>query len=148
MSVKSEKPAASILDKAGACDLLHQGGEADVYELSCGENRYALKWYHPGCRFEGSVVDRLKHLNVPGLYRVRESGVRDNAAYLVYDFLDGVNSAEVPAMPVAVALKLFRSLVHTLDLLDKENIHHGDINPANVLLCQSGAMLNVVLIDC
>jgi serine/threonine protein kinase len=148
MSAKCEKPTTSILDRADACALLHQGGEADVYELSCGEDRYALKWYHAGSRFDDSVVDRLKHLNVPGLYRVRESGVRDNTAYLVYDFLDGVNSAEVPAMPVAVALKLFRSLVHTLDLLDKENIHHGDINPANVLLCQSGAMLNVVLIDC
>ena len=148
MSAKCEKPTTSILDRADACALLHQGGEADVYELSCGEDRYALKWYHAGSRFDDSVVDRLKHLNVPGLYRVRESGVRDNTAYLVYDFLDGVNSAEVPAMPVAVALKLFRSLVHTLDLLDKENIHHGDINPANVLLCRSCAMLNVVLIDC
>lgn len=148
MSVKSEKPAASILDKAGACDLLHQGGEADVYELSCGENRYALKWYHPGCRFEGSVVDRLKHLNVPGLYRVRESGVRDNTPYLVYDFADGVSSADVPAMPVSVALKLLRGIVQTLDVLNKEDIHHGDINPSNILLCKSGNSMQPLVIDC
>lgn len=148
MSVKSEKPAASILDKADACDLLHQGGEADVYELSCGEDRYALKWYHSGCRFEASIVDRLKHLNVPGLYRVRESGVRDNTPYLVYDFVDGVSSAAVPAMPVAVALKLLRSVVQTLDALDKEDIHHGDVNPSNILLCVSGKGLQTLLIDC
>ncbi|PWJ64616.1 Serine/threonine protein kinase [Fibrobacter sp. UWB15] len=148
MSAKSEKPTTSILDRADACTLLHQGGEANVYELSCGEDRYALKWYHAGSCFDDSVVDRLKHLNVPGLYRVRESGTRDNTAYLVYDFLDGANSAEAPAMPVVVALKLLRSLVLTLDLMDKEGIHHGDINPANVLLCQSGAALNTVLIDC
>ena len=148
MSVKSEKPAASILDKAGTCDLLHQGGEADVYVLSCGDDSYALKWYHSGCRFEDSVVDRLKHLNVPGLYRVRESGVRDNTPYLVYDFIDGVSTADVPAMPVAVALKFLRNLVRTLDLLDKENIHHGDISPTNVMLCQSGMGLHAVLIDC
>jgi hypothetical protein len=121
MSAKSEKPTTSILDRADACTLLHQGGEADVYELSCGEDRYALKWYHAGSCFDDSVVDRLKHLNVPGLYRVRESGTRDNTAYLVYDFLDGANSAEAPAMPVVVALKLLRSLVLTLDLMDKES---------------------------
>lgn len=138
----------SILDKACDCALLHQGGEADVYELACGEDLYALKWYHSGCRFDGSVVDRLKHLNVPGLYRVRESGVRDNTPYLVYDFIEGVSTADVPAMPVAVALKLLRGVVQTLDALNKENVHHGDINPSNVLLCKSDNVLQTLLIDC
>ena len=139
---------ASILDRACDCALLHQGGEADVYELACGEDFYALKWYHSGCRFEESVVDRLKHLNIPGLYRVRESGVRDNTPYLVYDFIEGVSSADVPAMPVAVALKLLRGVVQTLDALNKEDIHHGDINPSNVLLCKSGNSLQPLVIDC
>ena len=138
----------SILDKACDCALLHQGGEADVYGLACGEDLYALKWYHSGCRFDGSVVDRLKHLNVPGLYRVRESGVRDNTPYLVYDFIEGVSTADVPAMPVAVALKLLRGVVQTLDALNKENVHHGDINPSNVLLCKSDNVLQTLLIDC
>ena len=138
----------SILDKACDCALLHQGGEADVYELACGEDLYALKWYHSGCRFDSSVVDRLKHLNVPGLYRVRESGVRDNTPYLVYDFIEGVSTADVPAMPVAVALKLLRGVVQTLDALNKENVHHGDINPSNVLLCKSDNVLQTLLIDC
>lgn len=148
MSVKSEKSMASILDRACDCALLHQGGEADVYELACGEDFYALKWYHSGCRFEESVVDRLKHLNIPGLYRVRESGVRDNTPYLVYDFIEGVSSADVPAMPVAVALNLLRGVVQTLDALNKEDIHHGDINPSNVLLCKSGNSLQTLVIDC
>ena len=138
----------SILDKACDCALLHQGGEADVYELACGEDFYALKWYHSGCRFDSSVVDRLKHLNVPGLYRVRESGVRDNTPYLVYDFIEGVSTADVPAMPVAVALKLLRGVVQTLDVLNKEGVHHGDINPSNVLLCKSDNGLQTLLIDC
>ena len=148
MSVKSEKSLISILDKANNCALLHRGGEADVYELECGESRYALKWYHEGFRYDVSVVERLKHLNISGLYRVRESGVRENTPYLVYDFLEGVCSADVSAMPVAVALQLLRDLVQTLVLLDKEGIHHGDINPANVILCNSGTHLQAVLIDC
>lgn len=148
MSVKGEKSTASVLDDATGCVLLHQGGEADVYELSCGDNRFSLKWYHSGCRFEDAVVGRLKHLNIPGLYRIRESGVRDNTPYLVYDFVDGVNSADVPAMPVPVALDLLRRIVHTLDALNKEDIHHGDINPSNILLCKSDNSLQTLVIDC
>ena len=148
MSVNGEKSTVSLLDKASDCALLHQGGEADVYELACGEDLYALKWYHSGCRFDDNVVGRLKHLSIPGLYRVRESGVRDNTPYLVYDFLEGVSSADVPAMPVAVALKLLRGVVQTLDALNKEDIHHGDINPSNVLLCRSGDSFTTTLIDC
>ena len=148
MSVKSESSAASILDKACDSALLHRGGEADIYELVCGEDLYALKWYHSGCRFDDSVVGRLKHLNIPGLYRVRESGIRDNTPYLVYDFVGGVSSAGVPAMPVPVALNLMRRVVRTLDALNKENIHHGDINPDNVLLCKFGSNLQTVVIDC
>lgn len=148
MSVKREWSTVSILDKACDCALLHRGGEADVYELECGEGRYALKWYHDGFRYDASVVERLKHLNISGLYRVRESGIRENTPYLVYDYLEGVCSADVPAMPVVVALQLLRNLVQTLVLLDKESIHHGDINPANVILCNSGMSLQAVLIDC
>ena len=148
MSVKSEVSTASILDKACESALLHQGGEADVYELVCGEDLYALKWYHSGCRFEDAVVGRLKHLNIPGLYRIRESGVRDNTPYLVYDFVDGASSADVPAMPVPVALNLLRQVVHTLDALNKEDIHHGDINPSNILLCKSGESMQTLVIDC
>ncbi len=147
MSVKGEKSTASILDKACGCALLHQGGEADVYALACGDERYALKWYHKGCRFDDSVVDRLKHLNIPGLYRVRESGTRENTPYLIYDFIEGVSSTET-SMPVAVALKLLRGVAQTLDALEKEGIHHGDISPANVLLCKAGNGLQATLIDC
>ena len=148
MSVKDDKSAASVLDRATDCVLLHQGGEADIYELVCGEDFHALKWYHSGCRFENAVVDRLKHLNIPGLYRIRESGVRDNTPYLVYDFVDGISSDDVPAMPVPVALNLLRRVVHTLDALNKEGIHHGDINPSNILLCKSGNSLQTLVIDC
>ena len=148
MSVKSEASAASVLDKANDSALLHQGGEADIYELVCGEDLFALKWYHSGCRFDDAVVGRLKHLNILGLYRVRESGVRDNTPYLVYDFVGGVSSADVPAMPVAVALNLMRRVVRTLDALNKEDIHHGDINPDNILLCKSGDHLQTIVIDC
>ena len=70
MSVKSEKSLISILDKANNCALLHRGGEADVYELECGESRYALKWYHEGFRYDVSseTFESLLHYLRTGNY--------------------------------------------------------------------------------
>lgn len=138
----------SILDKVRDCTLLHHGGEADVYGVVADGNEYVLKWYGSANRFDESVIETLSHLNIPGLYRIRESGVRENTAYLLYDFVQGLSFAEVPQIPVAVALLLLRELGRTLEALSCKNIHHGDLNPANVILCPSKFGLQTVLIDC
>lgn len=139
---------SSILDKVRDCTLLHHGGEADVYGVVADGNEYVLKWYGSANRFDESVIETLSHLNIPGLYRIRESGVRENTAYLLYDFVQGLSFAEVPQIPVAVALLLLRELVRTLDALAGKDVHHGDLNPANVILCPSKFGLQAVLIDC
>ena len=137
----------SILDKVEDCTLLHRGGEADVYGVVAAGNEYVLKWYR-GSRFDADVVQKLESLNIPGLYRVRESGLRDNTAYLLYDFVSGVGSAEAPQIPVVVALLLLRKVCQTLGALADSDIHHGDLNPANVIFCPSKVGLRTVLIDC
>ena len=86
----------SILDRVRDCTLLHHGGEADVYGVVADGNEYVLKWYGSENRFDESVIETLSHLNIPGLYRIRESGVRENTAYLLYDFVQGLCSAEAP----------------------------------------------------
>ena len=139
---------SSILDKVRECTLLHHGGEADVYGVVADGNEYVLKWYGSENRFDESVIETLSHLNIPGLYRIRESGVRENTTYLLYDFVQGMSSAEVPQIPVAVALLLLRELGRTLDALAGKEVHHGDLNPANVILCPSKGGLQAVLIDC
>ena len=139
----------SILDKVTGCALLYRGGEADVYSVLVEDNEFVLKWYHEGCRFEPLVASKLERLNVAGLYRVRESGVRENTPYLLYDYVHGVSSAEVSKMPVAVALNLLRGVAKTLDVLALEEVHHGDLNPSNVILCRADAPASIesVLID-
>ena len=82
MSVKSEKSLISILDKANNCALLHRGGEADVYELECGESRYALKWYHEGFRYDvspESFESILEYLRT-GIYETFEKCKRESEA--------------------------------------------------------------------
>lgn len=137
-----------VLDKVTECALIHRGGEADVYAISTGTENFVLKWYGRGARFDGTVIDKLERLADPGVYRIRESGVREGVPYLVYDFLQGTSSAEVGPMPVAVALDLLRELGRTLSRLDREGIHHGDLSPSNVMLCASGRDLRPVLVDC
>ena len=139
---------SSILDKVRECTLLHHGGEADVYGVVADGNEYVLKWYGSENRFDESVIEMLSHLNIPGLYRIRESGVRENTTYLLYDFVQGMSSAEVQQIPVAVALLLLRELVRTLDALAGKDVHHGDLNPSNVILCPSKFGLQAFLIDC
>ena len=137
-----------ILDKVKECSLLHRGGEADIYAIVAEGSEYVLKWYGKGTRYDSSTIQNLEHLNLPGLYRIRESGVRENVPYLVYDYIHGVNSADVLPMPVPVALGLLRLVSQTLNTLEKNGIHHGDLSPTNVILCLADKELRPVLIDC
>ena len=146
--MNSVSPQVSILDRVHDCVSLHHGGEADVYGVVADGKELVLKWYTQGTRFDETVIKALEHLNISGLYRIRESGVRENTAYLLYDFVQGLNSAEAPRIPVAVALVLLRDLVRTSEALASKDIHHGDLNPANVILCPSKDSLQTVLIDC
>ncbi len=148
VQMNSVSPQGSILDQAESCTLLHRGGEADVYAIKAHGNELVLKWYGRENRFDESVVTTLEHLNIPGLYRIRESGRRENTAYLLYDFVPGASSVDVSPMPVAVALSLLRELGRTLDALAHRDVHHGDLNPTNVVICPSKDGALAVLIDC
>lgn len=141
-------PKVSILDQVVDCCLLHRGGEADVYGIAAAGSEFVLKWYGKDVCYDKTVVEKLERLNLQGLYRIRESGSRENIPYLVYDFIQGVDSATVLPMPVPVALGLLREIAQTLNALEKNGIHHGDLNPSNVMLCRTGKDLHTVLIDC
>lgn len=135
----------SVLENLTRCALLHRGGEAQIYKVCAGSKDYCLKWYADGCRFDETTVDTLSRSRHPGVYRILESGERGGRPYLVYDFIDGVASGEMGAMPLAVALGLMRQVVAALCFLRERGISHGDLNPANVVLDLTG---KAVLIDC
>lgn len=142
---------ASVLDNVNFCARLHCGGEADIYLLQDKENEFVLKWYRGSTSFDVSTIEKLEHLRVPGIYRIRESGLRDGIPYLVYDFIKGVSSQDVGVIPVPVALGILRQVGKSLLALDAEGIHHGDLNPANILLGNAAETskfpLQVTLVD-
>lgn len=135
----------SVFADVTRCSLLHRGGEAQIYRLWAGSKSYVLKWYAAGCHFDSATVGCLLHERVDGVYRVVDAGEKNARPYLVYDFVEGLESNKFSPMPVAVALDALRQLVVALKTLSAKGIHHGDLNPANVLV---GADGKVTLIDC
>lgn len=138
-------PKKSLLDSATRCFLLHEGGEACVYGLSVeGRGNLVLKWYKSHARFDGSVISSIANSPVDGLYRILEFGEREGTPYVLYEFIDGVASAEYDVIPVAEALVALRQVAKTLSALSEKGSHHGDLSPSNVLLTATG---DTVLID-
>ena len=132
-----------------------------------------LKWYADGVQIDSRVVEALLHERIPGVYRLMEAGKKAGRHYLVYEFIEGVSVADLasnppagnapasnapagnlPAGPFAakddcvpapVAISLVRNLAQSLAQLSKNDVHHGDLSPSNVLVTADGTP---VLIDC
>ena len=137
----------SLLDLVAGSVLLHRGGEADIYRVSVKDHSYILKWYKAKDAFDRGAVEKIVPLNVDGLYKIREFGERDGHSYVVYDYISGVAASDVQ-VPVVVALCILRSLLKTLELLNSKGLHHGDLNPGNIVLTLNKGLLQPVLIDC
>ena len=163
----------SVLAGVNRCALLHEGGEAQVYALESDGKKYVLKWYADGVQIDSHVVEALLRERIPGVYRLMEAGKKSGRHYLVYEFIEGVSVADLasnppagnapasnapagnlPAGPFAakdgcvpapVAISLVRNLAQSLAQLSKNDVHHGDLSPSNVLVTADAAP---VLIDC
>lgn len=153
----------SVLAGVNRCALLHEGGEAQVYALESDGKKYVLKWYADGVQIDSRVVEALLRERIPGVYRLMEAGKKAGRHYLVYEFIEGVSVADLasistasnaPAGPFAakdgcvpapVAISLVRNLAQSLAQLSKNDVHHGDLSPSNVLVTADAAP---VLIDC
>ena len=158
----------SVLAGVNRCALLHEGGEAQVYALESDGKKYVLKWYADGVQIDSRVVEALLRERIPGVYRLMEAGKKAGRHYLVYEFIEGISVADLasnppagnapagnlPAGPFAakdgcvpapVAISLVRNLAQSLAQLSRNDVHHGDLSPSNVLVTADAA---AVLIDC
>jgi serine/threonine protein kinase len=158
----------SVLAGVNRCALLHEGGEAQVYALESDGKKYVLKWYADGVQIDSRVVEALLRERIPGVYRLMEAGKKAGRHYLVYEFIEGISVADLasnppagnapagnlPAGPFAakdgcvpapVAISLVRNLAQSLAQLSRNDVHHGDLSPSNVLVTADAAP---VLIDC
>lgn len=148
MSLPENK--SSLLESANRCELMHQGGEADVYLLYLNNGTcLTLKWYKQS--FNTALIENLINIKDDGIYRVRESGFFQNTPYQLYDFVKGVSSSALGCLPLPVALSALRMVVASLGNALRVHVSHGDLNPSNILFSlresKEGSSFQTVLID-
>ncbi|MCJ8329011.1 MAG: protein kinase [Lentisphaeria bacterium] len=88
---------------------------------------------------EALIAMQLAHSNI---IPCRDYDQTENFAYLVYDYLDGQSLAEYLIVNGALsddeAYKLFTQIADAVDYSHSLDITHGDINPSNIYIDNSG----------
>ncbi len=140
--------ATQIEGKYEILEKLHEGGMGAIYKvrhLLLGGIR-VVKVIRPqlgdGAEFkerflrEAKIAFRLPHRNIAQLFdfSVDEQG----NAYIVMEFIDGVNLEEVIERPGAAGLPLALEITHqalsALAVLHRKGFIHRDISPDNLML--------------
>ncbi len=87
---------------------------------------------------EAKTATRLKHPNIGTIYDFALD--EDGTAYLVMEFIEGVNLTELLALkgrpPIGLALEIAHQTLLALGYLHRGNVVHRDIAPDNLMLTQ------------
>lgn len=128
------------------CKIIHQGKESCVYEFESDGNHLILKTFEDPSSVRLDTLGKIKNVKGSGFYKIQKLGEVNQKPYIIYEYIPGIPSSET-AMPVAIALFALRQITQTLNLLQKQGISHGDLNPGNIILKQDGATFRTILID-
>lgn len=149
--VLAGRAAALRIDKYLLIDLIGQGGMGRVYlgRDTRLNRKIALKilsrdrMNNPRAvaRFqrEAQVGAQLQHEN---LVRIYDEGVSQGTRYLVMEYIEGKNVAQILAeggpMPSATAGKIARQIALGLQHAHDKGLIHRDVNPQNILVTRDG----------
>ncbi|WP_216908160.1 ADP-ribosylglycohydrolase family protein [Nocardia noduli] len=111
------------LPKLTALKLLHRG----MFEDEDTRVRFAR---------EAETVARLDH---PNIVTVFDRGIEDDQLWISMQYVDGVDSASVPATAMSAnrAVQITVQIAGALDYAHKSGVLHRDVKPANILLSKS-----------
>jgi len=127
--------------------LLGRGGMSDVY-LAVDQDsgrQVAIKIVRSGdpelARRLAQEARALEGFDHPGLVRLLDTGVTGDQAYLVMEYVDGSNLAEIlrrGRLAPAATADLGTSVADALAYVHERGIVHRDVKPANILVTPDG----------
>lgn len=151
-SESADLPSGHLLGRCVVSGRLAHGSYGVVYQATHQTLNIpvAIKVLHPDLlraesraaaqfRSEAMLLARLNH---PNIVRVWDFDDSVKPPYLVLEFVDGANVAELiqrdGSVPMEVALRIVRQVVDGLAAAFQHGIVHRDVKPANILLTQDG----------
>ena len=121
-----------------------------VYEATHRDlkKRVAIKTLHPAvaalpgarARFlrEGEAASRIQH---PNVVDVTDVGTEGNIAYLVMEFLEGEDLANLiarsGALPIAASVDIMLPVLGAIAVAHEEGVIHRDLKPENVFMAST-----------
>jgi len=151
------QPDVNIGSKVGKYSILHPFGGDELYELYLAEQQFikrkvVLKFFKTKEKDllalayqEANLIASIDH---PYIVRLYDADEFDGWFYLVFEYVDGKNLAEMitakDKVPIQVALRLMIDIAEALEYTHQLGIVHGDIKPENIMVSPKGVP---VLID-
>lgn len=140
--------------------LISFGGECRVYQaldIDTG-NKIAIKvWpadvsdkvYRCESEKEYEVLNSLNH---PNIIRVLRSGViNERFRYLVLEYISGASLKdwlfERGSLSLSDTTEVMKKVLKALVYLEKNNVIHNDLKPANIVVYNNNNLLDVKLVD-
>ena len=130
--------------------LLGRGGMGAVYKAVQPDldRTVAVKLLPPETARDAEFMERfrreaatLARLDHPGIVRLYDFGQRDDFAYFVMEFVDGVDLAQqLAAGPMSPpdAFEIVGQLCDALQHSHERGVIHRDLKPANILIARDG----------
>jgi tRNA A-37 threonylcarbamoyl transferase component Bud32 len=126
-------------------NLIGRGGMGEVYEGLNGTHPVAIKalpasYFHDETarrRFEREAL-ATQRLNHPNIVKVLGSGVTEELAYIILEYVTGDDLRSIiherGALSLEDTLSILRGVAAALDAVHAQGIIHRDLKPSNVML--------------
>ena len=141
---------AALFPQFEILELIGKGGMGAVYKVRQRDldRIVALKILPPAIGQSSEFSNRftreakaLAKLNHPGIVTLHEFGQQDGLYFILMEFVDGVNLAQLMQtgrIPPREALAIVPQICDALQFAHDRGIVHRDIKPENILLDRSG----------
>ena len=141
------------IDKYKVQRWLGGGGMGSVYLATHRwlDNPVAIKIMNPAFSGDGEALERFRResrmaatLKHPNIIRATDAGPIQDSMYLVTEYLDGADLAEIVrkhgALTTNHAAWVVREVALALDYAHGQGLIHRDIKPSNIMLLNDGSI--------